>query len=251
MSSFEKVMKIIDESDLVLEVLDARFPSQTRNQQLEKIVSAKGKQLVLVLNKSDLISKNKAGKFKEELEKEFPTVFISSTGRSGSSRLREAIGGISKGNKARVGVIGYPNTGKSSLINLLKGKKSAKTSITAGFTKGKQLVKVSEDIYLIDSPGVIPAEEKDEFKLVLIASRNPDQISDPEGVAEQLIELISKEKPDAIERIYGVKPRETPEETLQEIALTKKRLKKGGVPDTEVIARQILLDWQKGKIKIF
>lgn len=250
---FARVMSIIDRADLLLEVLDARFPEQTRNARLEQAIEAKGKKLVLVLNKSDLISKKKAKERKKSLEKEARIVFVSSRKKTGLNLLRKEIALVLKPlkKKALVGVIGYPNTGKSSLINALAGRKAVRASIKAGLTRGEQFIRLKENLLLIDSPGIIPLAESDEFRLILTLSKNPEQISDPEDAALKLLDLLLKEKPEELEKKYSLKVKGlTAEKILEEIAFQKKRLLKGGLPDTKTIARQILMDYQKGKLKI-
>ncbi len=246
---WQRVRKIIGTSDLILEIVDARFPEQTRNRQLEGMVKNAKRRLVIVLNKSDLISVERSRELKKEISKEFPCIFVSSKERFGSKLLREIIGKNVGSGKVKVGIVGYPNTGKSSVINYLRGKKAAKTSSSAGFTKGEQMVKVSERIMLMDSPGVIPFDEVDERKLALIGSKSPNQLKNVFGAAVYVIEFILRENPEIFKEFYDVEGVNA-EEILEGIAVKKKRLLKGGVPDSEVAARLFLNDWQKGKLKI-
>ncbi len=246
-----RVNALIEKSDIILEILDARFPQQTRNIHLENKILNMEKKLVFVLNKSDLVSKNFCEKAKRELEKTAPAVFISSTEKMGIKRLKGQIGIFSEKEKNLVGVIGYPNMGKSSVINALAGRKSAKTSIKAGFTRGEQYVRVSNSVLLIDSPGIIPFEEKNEFLLCLVGSKNPEQLKDIESTATQFIEFLKKENPKILKKEFGIEIEgKNSDKILEEIALKKGRLLKGGIADTQTIARQIILDWQKGKIKV-
>ncbi len=251
MGYFERVMKVITMSDIVLEILDGRFPQETRNEEIEKIIRLKRKQLILVINKSDLIPKARAQKLKYKLSKEFPCIFVSTRERQGSSRLRNAIGRFCKKERNRIAIIGYPNTGKSSILNMLAGRKAALTSIKAGFTHGEQLVKVSEKIYLFDSPGIIPYKEDDEFKLVLVCAKNSDQIKDPETAVLQLIQFLQTEDSKSLEKFYSIETKgKNPEQILEQLAISKNRLMKGGLPDTENMAKIILMDWQKGRLKL-
>jgi len=147
--------------------------------------------------------------------------------------------------KLIVGVLGYPNVGKSSVINALKGKGSAPVSPESGFTKGERLVKITKKIYLIDTPGVYPYLERDETKYALIAVVDYSKVKDPETAALKLIRLLQGK----VEEYYGVESGKDEMETLENIALKLKRLKKGAVPDTEQTARIILRDWQFGNIR--
>ncbi len=242
-----RLYSIIDNSDLVIEVVDARFPEKTRNKRIEKTVKAKGKELLIVLNKSDLVSKNTSKKVKKEIVKEFSCVFVSSAQKTGFSKLREMIAiKLKQGNI--VGVIGYPNTGKSSVINILSGKK-IRTSITAGYTRGEQIINAGK-FKLIDSPGVIPIEEWNEEELVLIGAKNPSRLKYPEDTAIKLIELLKEKNPKELEKLGVKNLNAEAEEILEEIALKRKRLRKKGLPDTDSVSKQLLLEWQKGKIRV-
>ena len=126
------LMKVIESSDIILEILDARFPKEMQNKEAEKLAERKGKKLIYVLNKSDLTMKRD-----KSLN---PRVFVSCKNRKGIGDLRAKIKQearkIKKEGRVQVGVIGYPNTGKSSLINLLIGKVSAKQELIQGLQRG-------------------------------------------------------------------------------------------------------------------
>jgi len=140
-----------------------------------------------------------------------------------------------------VGVVGYPNVGKSSLINVFKGKSSAKTSSEAGFTKGKQYIRISRTILMIDTPGVIAKEVRDEEELVLIDAKNPHTIKDP----DLAVMILMQERPNFFEEKYSVKVKDDLEATIEEIALKLNLKKKGNMPDVERASRKILKDWLK------
>jgi len=243
MPNFWKIVnEVIEKSDIVLEVLDARFAEQTRNNEIEEKVKACNKQIIYVLNKCDLAGKETAEKEKKALH---PSVFVSATKRLGITMLLHLIQRYSERRKAKVivGVVGYPNTGKSSVINALKGKSSASVSPQSGHTKGLQLIRVTSRIYLLDTPGVYPYMEKNREKHAIIGLVDYTKISSP----EEAVFAIMKSMPGTIERFYGVEHGE-PEDVLDAIALKLKHLKKGGKPDTERTARTILKDWQTGRI---
>ena len=153
------LQNIIKESDIILQVLDSRFPEDTRNKEVEKQIKQLKKQIIFILNKVDLTTSSNIKKH-SYLK---PNVPISCIKRQGSKKLRDLIKQLSKkiktDEKIKVGVIGYPNTGKSSLINFLIGKSSAGTGSEAGFTKGIQKLKLDSNTVLLDSPGVIPKSE--------------------------------------------------------------------------------------------
>lgn len=250
MKFFDRVKKIVERSDLLLETVDARFPELTRHKEIESIIKRKRKKVIIVLNKSDLVSKTAAAKSKKIIEKEFETAFVSSKSRKGMKKLRERISKYRKG-KTVVGVIGYPNTGKSSLINALTGRHSAKTSSTAGFTRGEQFIKATEKVFFIDSPGIIPFQEWDEFGLALIGAKNANQLKQLIDVAEELIKFIKEKNLETLHTAYRVEVKgKGTEEILEEMAFNKNRLKKGGKADLDAVSRMLLSDWQKGKLKV-
>ena len=132
--------EVIRISDVILQILDARFLQETRNPEMEVLIKSQEKFLINVINKIDLVPAEELSKnpLLEELK---PYVMISSAKRLGIGKLRERIK-IEvkrfkvKHAKAHVGVIGYPNTGKSTLMNILTGSAKARASPQAGFTKG-------------------------------------------------------------------------------------------------------------------
>jgi ribosome biogenesis GTPase A len=239
------VNKVIRESDILLLVLDARLIEQTRNKDIERMVSDSRKKLIYVINKSDLINKR-------VLEKEIKLknfVFISAKKRLGTGKLRDkihALAAIFDKQKVIIGVLGYPNTGKSTVINTMTGRGSASTSPESGHTKGKQLLRMTSRIYFMDTPGVIPSSEKSEFKHALVASKNASKLKDPELVAHKLFGMFQED----IEISYDIKfdKDDDTEKKLEKLAIKFKRLLKGGLPDTERMARIIVKDWQRGKI---
>jgi ribosome biogenesis GTPase A len=141
--------------------------------------------------------------------------------------------------------MGYPNVGKSSLINAMTGRGSARTSSEPGFTRGVQWIKVKNNFMLLDTPGVIPATEKDDVLMTVMGSKKIDSYE-----AELIVEELMMKFPDRIERKYEVSSHEDPEETLIEIAEKRNFKKKGNLPDTSRAAQMIILDIQKGKIQL-
>lgn len=250
MGMWQHALKAVWDSDVILEILDARLPDLTRNRDLETRVRQQKKRLIFVLNKSDLISKETALEAKKKLEKMAPTIFVSGTKKKGIIRLRVELQKILKSKPAKIAIVGYPNTGKSTILNALAGRKAAKTSAQAGFTRGRSFVKLNENQYLVDSPGVISFEQRNEFELALMSAKNPNQLRDKEGVALELAQWIGKKNPDALQKTYDVEWKNDPESFLDALAIKKKKLQKGGTPDVNTIASMLILDWQNGKIRI-
>lgn len=258
----KKYPKVVDEiiriSDLILEVLDARFPEETRNLEVEELIKKNGKRLIFVLNKADLVEDIRA-KEKELKPDMWPYIFISSKERLSTAKLRDFLKREVRkielaGNMERfqVGIIGYPNTGKSSLINVLSGKSSAGTGAQAGFTKGMQKIRLTSDILILDTPGVIPqvdystTEQTKLSKHAKVSARDATKVKNPELVLASLMKDYSKE----IEEFYKIDAKGDTEILLDELGKQRNYLKKGGVIDEDRTSRLILKDWQTGKIKV-
>jgi ribosome biogenesis GTPase A len=250
--------KIVQMSDIVLEVLDARFIQETRNAELEKQIKKQDKKIIYVFNKSDLIDIRKIKE--EETISLSPKVFVSCITRKGGKELRNKIKITSHNvkypvdkalGKMTVGIIGYPNTGKSSIINLLVGKPAAGIGADAGFTKGIQKVNLTSEIVLIDSPGVIPNKEYSNSSIqamsqhTKVGARSSSQVKYPEVT----VSIIMKEFPNVLEKFYNIDSEGDPEILMEKLGRKKGLLKKGNEVDEDKIARIILKDWQEGRIK--
>lgn len=244
MRAWKHVNDVLRKADIILEILDARDIAASRLKALEEKVQKLGKKLMYVITKCDLAPKEEVEKASQQLQ---PSVFVSSTEKWGTTILKKKILEMAHGEKATIGIVGYPNVGKSSLINALAGRHAARTSPQSGFTKGMQKIRVDKKILLLDTPGVFPGEEgkhkEDEItKHVRLGAIDYGKIRDPETAA---LRLITDEK-EYIKKHYTLKEEE-PEEILEALARKFKRLKKGNEPDLEAAARLLLRDWQEGK----
>jgi|TARA_B100001971_G_scaffold214153_1_gene250135 hypothetical protein len=233
--------KIVKDADIVLEVLDARFPNITRISRLEKMAKEK---LILVINKADLVSEKVLDNIKTEF-KNSKYVLVSS---KNSRNILELIKLIR--NKGKVAVIGYPNTGKSTLINKLSSGGRAKTSSESGFTKGKQLIAGKRGIMLMDTPGIVPFEDRDEVRLGLVSGISPSKLEDPDVVATKLISMFKKNNSLEFGKYYGVDMSLDSYSILLEIGKKRHMLLKKGEIDERRAAVSVLEDWHKGKIKL-
>lgn len=242
------MFEAVKEADVVLEVVDARFPDLMDHSDVRDFVRRKKKHLILVLNKSDLV-RGKKNFFAENSSIQNPIVAVSCNPKRNINLLRSLIySKLPDGGK--VAVIGYPNTGKSSLINVLSGRHAAPTSKQAGFTKGKSFIKLKDNVYLLDTPGVIPFDEKNPFLLVLVGAKSPNQLRDPQFFAEELLDWFQtkEEWKDWVLKTYAVSFPDgfDSSEKLDFLAIHLNRVKKGGLPDSRTMSIKLLLDWQIG-----
>lgn len=241
-SFWRHVKRVLHDADILIEVLDARLIEQTRNREIEHKVQKSGKKLLFVINKCDLVDINAVRQEKRGLQ---PVVYISSTDKLGTTILKKKILELSRGENVIVGVLGYPNVGKSSLINALSGRKAALTSPHSGFTHGIQKIRVGTKIMLLDTPGVFPYREKDEVLMAKHGSIDYTKIKNPEVAALELM----RDYKELFVKHYKLK-NEDLEQMLEELAFKTNKLQSGGKPDLDATARMVLKDWQTGKIKM-
>jgi len=254
MTSYKLMVKdVIKKADILLEVVDARFPDETRNREVERNIGRAKKPFIIVLNKCDLVSNEKLEKSKSSLSKIAPTVFMSSKDKNGTTMLRHKILEVAniKDRDILVGALGYPNTGKSSVINGVTGRNKASTSAISGHTRGVQLVNAGSRIRFIDTPGVIPFDEHDEYVQGLLGVKDTTHLKDPIGVALEIIEKTCTENKKALETFYNVTIEgQNSYDVLEMIGSQCNFLKKKGEVDEMRAAVRIINDWQHGQLVI-
>lgn len=238
--------KVVEKADIVLEMLDARFANLTRVSKMENIANNK---LIYVINKADLISQETRNKLEREYAKK-KHILISSKYSQGIFNLIKLIKSSVKKDNLRVAVIGYPNTGKSTLINKLAKKGRVGISSESGFTKGMQYISGKAGIMLIDTPGIIPFESRDEIRSGLVSGISPTKLKDPDLVAMKLIDIFKKNNRAEFENKYGLDMDDDSYEILLEYGKKNNMLLKKGEIDERRAAISILEDWHKGKIKL-
>lgn len=243
------VKNIMRKADVILEILDARMTELTRIKRLEDYAAELNKPLILVVNKTDLASKAKIHAIKESY-KGLDYVLVSSKKFKGIRELVRLIKSKVKAERIQVACIGYPNTGKSSLINILSKGGRAATSSESGFTRGIQFISGKGGLFLFDTPGIVPFEERDEIRLGLISGISPTKLEDPEIVAYELIKIFKENNPGALKEVYGLDTSLEPDEILIEFGKKYNMLIKGGIVDERRAAIKLLTDWHNGKIKI-
>lgn len=248
--------------DIVYELLDARIPMSSKNPEIDKLVSNKPR--IIILNKSDLSSDEGNEKWMEFYNKENTnTVLINAVKGIGVNDLlhkshlimEDKINRLkSKGIKnkpIRAMIVGIPNVGKSTLINALAGRKSAKTGNRPGVTKGKQWIKLKGNLELLDTPGILWPKFEDEnvaLNLAFIGAIK-DEIMDVETLALRLIERLSTMYPELIRKRYNVEITDIePLEIFNSIAIKRGCLIKGGEIDYSRAAHLVLDEFRRGII---
>ncbi|XP_073063633.1 guanine nucleotide-binding protein-like NSN1 isoform X2 [Primulina eburnea] len=286
-SFYKELVKVIEASDVILEVLDARDPLGTRCVDMENMVMKSGpdKRLVLLLNKIDLVPREAAEKWLNYLREELPTVAFKCSTQEQKSNLgwkstRKA-GKAAKSGKTSnilqtsdclgaetlikllknysrshdikksitVGVIGLPNVGKSSLINSLKRSQVANVGATPGLTRSMQEVQLDKNVKLLDCPGVVMLKSSEtDASIVLRNCKRIEKLDDPIGPVKEILKLC----PDKIlVTLYKIPGFSSVDDFLQIVGTVRGKLKKGGIVDVESAARIVLHDWNVGKIPYY
>lgn len=252
-----ELFKVIDSSDVLVHVLDARDPLGTRCKNVEEYIrkNAPHKHLVFLLNKCDLIPASVTPQWIKLLSKDHPTLAFHASitnpfGKGPFINLLRQYSRLHQDKKQiSVGFIGYPNTGKSSIINALRKKAVCSVAPIPGQTKIWQYVTLMKRIYLIDCPGVVPtANEDSETEIVLKGVVRVENISSPE---DHVHAVLARAKPEHITKTYGIESWENAEDFMEKLASKAGKLLKGGEPDYSTVAKMVLNDWLRGKIPFF
>lgn len=255
---WNELYKVVDSSDVVIMVLDARDPMGTRSKFIENYLRKEKchKHLIFVLNKVDLVPVWVTQRWVAILSSEFPTIayHASLTHPFGKGALINLLRQFSKLHSERkqisVGFIGYPNVGKSSVINSLRAKKVCKTAPIAGETKVWQYITLMRRIFLIDCPGVVydSSNEETDTEKVLKGVVRVELVPYPEQYIPEVMNRVKKEH---LARTYQIFEWSDADDFLSKLATKTGKLLKGGEPDMAVVARMILNDWQRGRLPFY
>jgi ribosome biogenesis GTPase A len=243
------VNNCIKNSDLILLIIDARVVGETINKEVIRKAEEKDKEIVYVFNKSDLIGEKEINELRNKFKNSF---FVSAKSKRGIKRLKEYLVNRSESSEKsiRVSLIGYPNVGKSSILNIIAPQAKAKVSSVSGTTKKTQWIRQG-NIRFMDSPGVISRRDSNVI-IGISASKDPHKVRDPEKVAIKIINLIKRKNKRIIEKFYGVLlgVEDSDYDIFLKIGSARNFLVKGGEVDEHRTAVKIMDDWQKGKIAL-
>ncbi|KAI1913385.1 GTPase required for pre-60S ribosomal subunit nuclear export and maturation [Ophidiomyces ophidiicola] len=254
---WNELYKVIDSSDVVIHVLDARDPEGTRCRSIEKYIreEAAHKHLIFVLNKCDLVPTRVAASWVRTLSKDYPTLAFhasinNSFGKGSLIQLLRQFSSLHSDRKQiSVGFIGYPNTGKSSIINTLRKKKVCTVAPIPGETKVWQYITLMKRIYLIDCPGVVPPSNNDTEEDILL--RGVVRVENVENPEQYIPGVLKRTQRKHIERTYEIKNYTDAVDFLSILARKGGRLLKGGEPDLDGVAKMVINDFLRGKIPWF
>ncbi|KAM4721751.1 guanine nucleotide-binding protein-like 3 [Rhinophrynus dorsalis] len=269
-----EVNKVIEASDVVLEVLDARDPLGSRCVQAETAVLRNpSKKLLLVLNKIDLVPKENLEKWLQVLNLELPTIaFKSSTQvqdrnlkQEQTSRMRPGCIDVTRGamclggdtllrllnalqpaqdQAVKVGLIGFANVGKSSLINSLRQIRTCNVGAIKGTTRIMQEVNLNPQIKLLDSPALVVSSNN----LPLAVTLRSTFHSKEDDVLKTVGTILKHSNKQQVMLQYNISDFRNPLEFITLLANKRGMLKKGGVADTESAARLLLNDWMGARL---
>ncbi|KAM6108513.1 LOW QUALITY PROTEIN: nucleolar GTP-binding protein 2 [Pterocles gutturalis] len=242
-----ELYKVIDSSDVVVQVLDARDPMGTRSPHVESYLKKEKhwKHLIFVLNKCDLVPTWATKRWVAVLSQEYPTLAFhaSLTNPFEGAFIQLQFGKLHSDKKQiSVGFIGYPNVGKSSVINTLRSKKVCNVAPIAGETKVWQYITLMRRIFLIDCPGVVYPSGDTETDIVLKGVVQVEKIKSPE---DHISAVLERAKPEYT-KTYKIDSWKDTEDFLEKLAC-RTELLKGGEPDLQTVSKMVLNDWQRGR----
>ncbi len=244
------VNNCLKNADVVLFILDARIPNESANREVLRKAGDMSKDLIFVFNKCDLINAKNLKKLKEKYEDAF---FVTIKRRISILAIKKHLDKLAenrdKDQALRVALIGYPNVGKSSVLNILVPETRAKVSSVSGTTKKTQWIRQG-NLRFMDTPGVIPKYDS-RVRVGLTASKDAHKLKNPDKVAYEVIKVLRKQNPEGFKKTYGISydDEDSDYDILLQIGEKRKYLIKGGDVDENRTVTQIISDWQKGRIK--
>ena len=247
--------------DLIIELVDARIPMSSRNPDIDEL--GKGKSRIILLNKSDLADAGLNQEWESFFkEKGYFVQQLNAKTGAGIKNIQALVQESCKekierdrkrgiiNRPVRAMVVGIPNVGKSTFINSFAGKACAKTGNKPGVTKGKQWIRLNRNLELLDTPGILWPKFEDQKigeHLALIGSIN-DEILHVDELAVALIRNLKNSYLDLLEKRYNITMDEDAYDTLKKIAIARRCLQKGELPDVDRSSSMLLEDFRSGKL---
>ena len=247
--------------DLIIELVDARIPMSSRNPDIDEL--GKGKSRIILLNKSDLADAGLNQEWESFFkEKGYFVQQLNAKTGAGIKNIQALVQESCKekierdrkrgiiNRPVRAMVVGIPNVGKSTFINSFAGKACAKTGNKPGVTKGKQWIRLNRNLELLDTPGILWPKFEDQKigeHLALIGSIN-DEILHVDELAVALIRNLKNSYLDLLEKRYNITMDEDAYDTLKKIAIARRCLQKGELPDVDRASSMLLEDFRSGKL---
>ena len=247
--------------DLIIELVDARVPLSSRNPDIDEL--GKNKARMILLNKADLADERQNRAWMEYFKgKGYSVVKVNSRSGAGMKAINSAVQEACKekierdrkrgilNRPVRAMVVGIPNVGKSTFINAYAGRACAKTGNKPGVTKGKQWIRLSKQLELLDTPGILWPKFEDQqvgMRLAFIGSMN-DEILIPDELACDLIGAIKELYPKALQERYAADPVGKPIEILEAVAESRKCYSKGEQLDLVKASGLLIDDFRSGKL---
>lgn len=252
--------------DLVAEVVDARIPISSRNPDIDAMVGEKPR--MIIFNRADQADPTQTAVWKSRFrEKGFAVLETDAKTGKGVREFSAVVKAALKdkieqwkakgqvGRPVRVMVVGVPNVGKSTFINKVAKRKSAKAGDRPGVTRGKQWVNVDSGLDLLDTPGILWPKFEDQTVGMHLAFTGAvkDEVVDIEELAAALLELLRDRYPDSLRERYKLEPAADAKgwELLEQAARKRGMLISGGEVDSERMARVLLDEFRGGKLGRF
>lgn len=247
--------------DLVIELVDARIPQSSRNPDIDEL--GRNKFRLILMNKADLADKRRTDEWSSFFKnKGYFVVSLDARSKVGMKTITDQImescrekierdrkRGI-KNRPVRAMVVGIPNVGKSTFINSYAGKACAKTGNKPGVTKGKQWIRLSKDVELLDTPGILWPKFEDQMvglRLALIGSIK-DEILNTDELAVELIRFLRASYSGILAERYEIEEEGAESELLMRIAEKRKCIGKGGELDYSKAAALLIEEFRSGKL---
>lgn len=248
--------------DVAAELLDARIPLASANPMVEELLS--GKPRIVILNKADLADPGMTKAWESYYKRKGVAAVSMSCGNGKDKKkflrlIKEAAGPMLekwkrrglKTRSARIMILGIPNVGKSTLINFISGTAAARTANTPGHTRGKQWVRLSQGLDLLDTPGVLWPKFEDQVAALRLAATGAiaGDVFDADTVVPELMRVLARTAPDALREKYGIEDAAAdPQILLAQAGKRRGCILPGGAIDYARAQTMILNDFRSGKL---